>query len=791
MTGFRVATIDIASIRQRLRSARLFRPVSVYAIAAYAVLQGIDLLTAQFGLPGWFFRAGLALVLAGLPVVCVTAVIQGRVRERIAPPDRSPGKADSEPERGAHRVFTWRLATLAGLLALLGLGSLGVAMVWLRNRGHRLQLEVVTVMPFHVVGEGVQLWREGLVDLMSTALDATGQFRASDPRAVINRWRRVAQDPDVLPEPEIAADVAASLNAGRLILGSLIRTSPGQVRVSADLYSVRWLRRVASGAVEGSEEEMTTLVDRLTIELLRSIWEGDSVPSIRLSALTTTSLPALRAYLEGEQALRRSQFEEAQMAFSAAIDADSTLAIAHYRLGLSYGWGRGIGSDARRHFAAAARHTQGLTERDSLVIVGWKLVDVDGDLNGIGVFERLAARYPDDVEAWYGLGEAYFHLGGQMGLRIEDSIDPFERTLTLDPTFAPALIHMIEHAYTEMDSVRGRALTERYLSLDSTSYYARSFELLTSLAFGSSGDSAAAAQALDTLDAESLRWAAARLRQWGPANNLPHYERVNLALTDPRHPDDERGRALWTLGLANLRLGRIAESVDLFELALPLFAGDMDDAVLYVLVNAREFGLTDPSVDEMIERLSRRSDDLVSFAALAVEAAREGRFDDARAGVERLQEIADSVMAAGDSVAARSVQGRAWTLRGRLAAVTDSVDAAIAHLRRGLAMINGLWTAPRDIDRYWLAGLIRDRGGEDEALRIYGSLYWNPWLEALGYYERARLHERRGEREQALLYYSRFLEMWADADPHLQPRIESAQRAMERLAGEPTTSHPR
>ncbi len=266
---------------------------------------------------------------------------------------------------------------------------------------------------------------------------------------------------------------------------------------------------------------------------------------------------------------------------------------------------------------------------------------------------------------------------------------------------------------------------------------------------------------------------------------MPQYEQVNLALADPRHPDEARGGALWALGLANLRLGRITAAVDLFERALPLFAGDLDDNVMSVLLNAREFGLTNPSADELIERLSRRFGDLDRFAALAVEAAREGRFEAARAGVERLQEIADSIMAAGDSSTARSVQGQVWTLRGRIAAVTDSVDAAIAHLRRGLAMINGLWYWPRDIDRYWLANLIRDRGGEDEALRIYGSLYWNPWLEALGYYERAQLHERRGERERALIYYSRFVEMWADADPHLQPRVESARRAMERLAGEP------
>jgi hypothetical protein len=46
------------------------------------------------------------------------------------------------------------------------------------------------------------------------------------------------------------------------------------------------------------------------------------------------------------------------------------------------------------------------------------------------------------------------------------------------------------------------------------------------------------------------------------------------------------------------------------------------------------------------------------------------------------------------------------------------------------------------------------------------------------------LHERRNEREDALRYFGWFLELWSDADDHLQPRVESARRAMERLAGE-------
>ena len=217
---------------------------------------------------------------------------------------------------------------------------------------------------------------------------------------------------------------------------------------------------------------------------------------------------------------------------------------------------------------------------------------------------------------------------------------------------------------------------------------------------------------------------------------------------------------------------------------LGLTSGEMGGAVLYVVANARDLGLMNDSASaQLVTRLSAQMDYPYQATFLGFVAAQDGRFADAQAAVDRLEFRADSLMAAGDSAYARSTRGQWWTMRGRIAAVREQSDSAISYLRRGLAMINGTWSWPRDLDRYWLAHLIEDRGDEQEAMTIYGSLYLNPWMEALGYFHRAELHERRGERESALRYYSRFLDLWKDADEHLQPRVESARLAIERLGG--------
>ncbi|UCC83067.1 MAG: tetratricopeptide repeat protein [Gemmatimonadota bacterium] len=778
-----MTTIGVKNLVGRAGAASVWRVLGVYVLISWAILEAIDLLIARFGLPGWFFPMALGLLAVGLPVVLATALYQAR---RAASGGQTPAGAGADPrDPRFRRLLTWRTAILSGLLAFLTLGTIGATVVWLRISGSELRPNVVAVMPFHVVGEDVELWREGMVDLLATALDATGQFHSSDPRAVLNRFHRLAENPGELPEPEIAAEVAAQLGASRVILGSLIKTGPNAVRLSADIYSVRWLREEASAVVTGSEDDITSLVEQLTIELLRNAWQGEDMPEVRMSALTTASIPALRAYLEGEQAFRHSQFTEAQDALDRAIEHDSTFAIAHYRLAHAYGWSFGLGANqVPFHLAAAERHSQGLPARDSLLIRAWKLADVDGSLEAIPLFQNLTARYPDDLEAWHGLGDALFHLGSQAGRPISDAQEALERTLELDPSFAPALIHLIELTYQQNDSLRGRDWTLRYLALDSTSNYARAFSLLTALQFGPPGDSARAAAVLDTASSDQIYWTLARLR--GVAAPLPLYEMVALRAADPRFSEVARHMAFWFLGLRYLRHGQVEIAVDLLQQSMALADGAMDVAALNLLANARDFGIAlDPTSEEIVERLAAEHPGYVP--TLAVKAVREGRDEQAAALVARFEARADSLLANGDSAAARSVRGRALTLKGRVSAARDSVDVAVEQLRRGLDMINAVWYGYRDIDRYWLAQLLEQQGGEEEAIRIYGSLYSNVWLEPLGYYQRALLHERRGEMDEAVRYYARFVELWGDADEQLQSRVENARRALERLRGERMT----
>ena len=52
-----------------------------------------------------------------------------------------------------------------------------------------------------------------------------------------------------------------------------------------------------------------------------------------------------------------------------------------------------------------------------------------------------------------------------------------------------------------------------------------------------------------------------------------------------------------------------------------------------------------------------------------------------------------------------------------------------------------------------------------------------------GVYKRlGELYEAKGDREKAASYFSRFVDLWKDADPELQPRVAEVRARLARLS---------
>ena len=295
----------------------------------------------------------------------------------------------------------------------------------------------VAVLPFAVrAGESFAYLAEGLVDLMSRNLDGAGDLHTVDPGTILTAVGR-NQDP---LDPARGRELARGVGAGLFILGSVNANGP-QVRLQAALYDVSTRSDSAhvTGSVEGDSAQLFSLVDQLAAQLMVSRGRGISARLSETAAVTTRSLGALKAYLDGERRLRTAslqgpKLDSAIAMFQQAVSADSTFALAYYRMAVAAGW-------ANRHVLSTASAERALTLGDRLAPRDRRLLEayVNYRRGTATVAERqyreILRDYPDDLEAAFQLADVQYNYNPLYSRARSEARDAFNQVLALDPGF--------------------------------------------------------------------------------------------------------------------------------------------------------------------------------------------------------------------------------------------------------------------------------------------------------------------------------------------------------------------
>ena len=237
---------------------------------------------------------------------------------------------------------------------------------WLIQRRARdaapLDADLVAVAPFDVPDGRLSLWREGLVDVLSRNLDGAGPVRSVPSTTVIRRWSGRADQPS-------AADLGRRTGARLVVFGSLIGAGPDSARLTATAFDVAENRPLADIELRDADDRMDRLADSLTVRLLRELGRTRRIGVFRATAMGSTSLPALKAFLRGEQWFRRASWDSAYAAYDEAIALDSTFALALWRSSKVLGWWRTADDSVSVTRAIRAGGlTRGLAPRDSLLV---------------------------------------------------------------------------------------------------------------------------------------------------------------------------------------------------------------------------------------------------------------------------------------------------------------------------------------------------------------------------------------------------------------------------------------
>jgi tetratricopeptide (TPR) repeat protein len=244
--------------------------------------------------------------------------------------------------------------------------------------------------------------------------------------------------------------------------------------------------------------------------------------------------------------------------------------------------------------------------------------------------------------------------------------------------------------------------------------------------------------------------------------------------------DDQKARGHRSLALLNMYQGKysmairhLQESI-LLNKMLKYWLSEIRDH-LYLAVAYREKGKMDAFYQELRQAQDLCAKNQVEPWWLLLIGKVYARLDRTKQANDFLQQISS-----------RRIEGNRWD-QAALNIPKGEIELSKANYAEAVDLFN-MACQLRD-DNYPLESLAYGcfkKGDMDQAIAKYELLIsrkdlgWEAqeyWIQA--HYQLAKLYEAKADRERAIQFYRRFLEIWKDADPGL-PEVEDAKK---RLAG--------
>jgi tetratricopeptide (TPR) repeat protein len=720
------------------------------------------------GLPEWFGPAVLVVLALGLPVLVLTSAAQSW-RESVRP-----------DQRGMLRYLTWRHAILggAGAFALLAAGtgsylamrSLGIGPAATLIAQGRLEERTEIVLANFLNETRDTLLGPALERALRIDLGQSPVVKVVDPRRVTTILERMEIEPEAELDLALAREVAYRDRIGAVLAPAISRVGTGYV-LSAELFSADGELLLSARETAADSTEILVGLDRLSKGLRERI--GEPLRSIRASPFLvsgqTSNLEALKKFnAAGSVWLTRDP--DSLKLLEEAIALDSTFVMAWTLYGsVLNGMGerdRGVEAltrafelrdqtNERERYIVEGTYYQQVTEETEKAIEAFQRVldmGVDGTMFGpvtmsnllgllyqeLGQFARAEVMFLESIKQDSLLNDTPTdyenHQANLARVQIDlGKYDEARRTL-----FAPVA----------RSEAAGEAMPARW------NYY------LARVAWAA-GDYETAQEYLEALRegaGEDLRLrfladqhlaALAALR--GRLGDAREHTRETMTFMD------ERG-----LGARHLRTAiGIAEWRS-------LVLRDTAGALAEVEAELAHYPLDEMAIED------RPYHPVVYFFAQAGETGR------AKAFLEEHERDWDSIPNPDPHA----------DMRGEIALAEGDYEAAVSHFEQET-------TNPKSCPFCALDGLARahDLAGQaDSAIAAYERYVTTPFSDRLrveDQYVLAPAHERlgqlyddRGDHQNALLHYARFVELWKDADPDLQPRVQAVQTRLEEILAE-------
>jgi serine/threonine protein kinase/Tfp pilus assembly protein PilF len=560
------------------------------------------------------------------------------------------------------------------------------------------------------------------------------------------------------------------------------------------------LLKSASSRGEGVDSIIKTQIDELSREIsqgLRLAAEKAAAQQLPVAEVTTSSVEAYNYYLRGTEELEKIYVDEARILLEKAVEIDPTFAMAYRNLAWVY---NRLGETKLRNEAIqkAMTYAQKATDKEKVFIKdGYAIYIEDDPEKSIGLLKQIIEKYPKEKLAHAMLGLRYWNTGN-----LDMTIEEFNKTLELDPSYAAAVNALALATQAKGDLEKALELFKKYASLSPGD--ANPFDSTAGLYFrmGKIDDAVANFQEALRIKPDfyisilGLQYISALREDYPEVMKL--LDQLIAVVKSPGTKLD----GYWLKGFYDAWLGSTDKALSTFQKA-EQFAGQirneskrafMEQTEGWIYYDQGDFELCRKYFKSYADIYARTNPTRMSFIKAngsfvnALVDLKQGRINGAKSKLAEMKSLLPKIETDEERIAYYYAY-----LNGEISLAEGKPQAAIFILEKrsvfsypsyeyASQLISHNFPFLKDV----LARAYEQNGEIDKAIAEYERLTkFNPksqerfLIHPKYYYRLARLYEQKGLKAKAVANYQRFLDLWKNADPGL-PEVEDAKK---RLAG--------
>ena len=309
-----------------LKRRNVLRLAATYALVAWILIEAGSVLLPTFGVPEWFFRVYVLVIMGGFVVSLVLAWVFEVTPEGV--------KLDSEVDRSKQaprKRGRWNAIIIALLVLALGV-SITLNVTGIRDQDVPEELTAakeapsVAVLPFSNRSPDPenQFFADGIHDDLLTRLADIESLRVIS-RTSVNEYRDTTKN---------LRDIGTELDVTTIVEGAVQR-SGNQVRITVQLIDAATDEHLWADSYdrELTTENLFAIQSEISTQIATAL-QGALTPEeeLRLAVIPTKSIEALSYYTAGRNNLYLRRFDtlqEARRQFNQAIEIDPEYAQAY------------------------------------------------------------------------------------------------------------------------------------------------------------------------------------------------------------------------------------------------------------------------------------------------------------------------------------------------------------------------------------------------------------------------------------------------------------------------------